>query len=74
MDIPKVKNLLIDTDKIKTLCEQNGMPFAELGRRIGLNERDLITRRLHNQYAFSADEFCLIADQFGLSLDELRKR
>lgn len=74
MENPKVKNSLIDTEKIKSLCEQNKIPFAELGRRIGLAERDLITRRLHNQYSFSADEFCLIADEFGLSLDELRKR
>ncbi|MBS4027209.1 MAG: helix-turn-helix transcriptional regulator [Ignavibacteriales bacterium] len=66
------KNKLIDVAKIKRLCEERNLSFAELGRRIGLLNRDLISRRLQNSYAILGDEVFLIADQLGVSADDLR--
>lgn len=66
------KNELVNVEKIKQLCEENNISIAELGRRIGLPMRESISRRLQNTYRMTADEIFLIADQFGVSADELR--
>lgn len=68
----QTKNELVDLDKIKILCEQKKMSFAELGRRIGLNWRDSISLRLQNRSTITADEIFLIAKELKVSADELR--
>lgn len=67
-----LKNELVDVEKIKALCDQNKISIAELGRRIGLPMRESISRRLKNSYTMTADEIFLIADELGVSADELR--
>lgn len=66
------KNELIDLEKIKRWCDDNHLSYAELGRRIGLPMRESISRRLTNQYTITGDEIFLIAEQMGVSADELR--
>lgn len=66
------KNELVNVEKIKQLCEEHNISIAELGRRIGLPMRESISRRLQNSYTMTADEIFLIADQFGISADDLR--
>lgn len=66
------RNQLIDLAKIKTLCSHKKISYAELGRRIGLPMREQISRRLQNSYKISADEIFLIADELGVSPNELR--
>lgn len=66
------KNELVDLEKIKKLCEQKNLSFAELGRRIGFNWRDSISLRLKNRSTITADEIFQIADALGVSTDELR--
>jgi transcriptional regulator with XRE-family HTH domain len=66
------RNKLIDVEKIKSLCEQKGIPFAEFGRRIGLPNRESISRRLLNQNTITADEVFLMADELGVPVEELR--
>lgn len=68
----KPKNELVDLDKIKKLCEQKNLSFAELGRRLGFEWRDQLSMRLKNRYTISADEIFLIADELGVPTDELR--
>lgn len=68
----KPKNEKVDLVKIKNLCEQNNLSFAELGRRIGLNWRDSISLRLQNRSTITADEIFSIADHLGVPVDELR--
>lgn len=68
----KQKNELVDLDKIKNLCEERSLSFAELGRRIGLNWRDSISLRLQNRSTITADEVFLIADELGVPADDLR--
>lgn len=68
----KPKNELVDLDKIKSLCSEKEISFAELGRKIGLNWRDSISLRLQNKSTISADEIFLIADELGVNVDELR--
>lgn len=70
--ITKTKNEYVDLKKIKELCNEKGLSIAELGRRIGLPMRDQIHRRLKNQYTLTADEVFLIADELGVSAEELR--
>jgi transcriptional regulator with XRE-family HTH domain len=69
--IKEPKNKFIDIEKIKALCSEQGMSFAELGRKIGLENRDLISRRLQNLYAFTADELVLVAKELGVSVNKL---
>ena len=69
---PSSKNELVDLEKIKSLCEKRNLSFAELGRRIGLNWRDSISLRLQNRSTITADEVFLIADELGVSANDLR--
>lgn len=66
------KNAQVDLMKIKDLCEQRNLSLAELGRRIGLNWRDSISLRLQNRSTITADEVFLMADELGVSADDLR--
>ncbi len=66
------KNKLIDVQKIKRLCESRGLAFANFGRRIGLPNRESISMRLKNQYTITGDELILMADELGVSVEELR--
>jgi transcriptional regulator with XRE-family HTH domain len=66
------RNELVNLDKIKDLCQKQNLSFAELGRRIGLKWRDSISLRLQNRSTMTADEVFLIADELGVSSDELR--
>lgn len=68
----KKKNEQIDISKIRGLCEQKRISLAELGRRIGLNDRQKMNARLQNDSVISADELFLIADELGVSVNELR--
>ena len=68
----KKKNEQIDISKIRELCEQKRISLAELGRRIGLNDRQKMNARLQNDSVISADELFLIADELGVSATELR--
>ncbi len=66
------KNEQINVDKIKELCKAKNLSMAELGRKIGLPMRESISRRLKNAYTMTADEIFLIADELGVSADDLR--
>ncbi len=66
------KNELIDLAKIRQLCEIKSLSISELGRQIGLPERQKINARLQNKNAFSGDELYLIADALGVNVNELR--
>ena len=68
----EIKNEQIDLVKIKQLCKDKQISFADLGRRIGLQMRESISRRLKNQYTITADEIFLIADELGVSVEDLR--
>jgi antitoxin component HigA of HigAB toxin-antitoxin module len=50
------KNHVVDVEKIKSLCEIRGIPLAEFGRRIGLDSREGISRRLQNKHKITGDE------------------
>lgn len=66
------RNDLIDLEKIKKLCDSKGLSIAELGRRVGLPMREQIHRRLNNQYTITGDEIFLIADELGVTANDLR--
>lgn len=66
------KNELIDLAKIRDLCEKKSLSISELGRQIGLPERQKINARLKNTNAITGDELYLIADVLGVSTDDLR--
>lgn len=66
------RNELVDVDKIKELCKSKDIKFAALGRKIGLSFRDSISRRLKNQCVITSDEIFKIADELGVSADDLR--
>lgn len=66
------KNQLINVEKIKLLLDRRGVPHAEFGRRIGLENRESISRRLKNQYTITGDELLKMADELGVSVEELR--
>lgn len=68
----KSKNELINIPKIRELCEQKSLAFAELGRRIGLNDRQKMNARLHNKSQISGDELFLISDALDVPVDDLR--
>lgn len=71
IEVKESKNKLIDVDKIKRLCKEQNISFAELGRKIGLSDRELISRRLQNSYSISGDELILIAENLNVSVKEL---
>lgn len=71
MDEPDEKNQLIDVDKIKTLLDARGVSHAEFGRRIGLDSRELISRRLQNKYAITGDELIRMAKELGVRVEDL---
>jgi transcriptional regulator with XRE-family HTH domain len=68
----KRKNRLIDVSRIRELCDDKNYSIAELGRRIGLDERQKINARLQNNNTITADELFLIADELDVSVDDLR--
>lgn len=63
---------MIDLDTIKALIAGRGMAVAEFGRRIGLRNRESISRRLQNKHAITGDELLRMADELGVSADDLR--
>ncbi|MBX3288412.1 MAG: helix-turn-helix transcriptional regulator [Acidobacteria bacterium] len=67
-----LKNSLIDLDKIRELCEEKGLSQAELGRRIGLTSRDLITKRLSNKYVITGDDLLKIAAVLDVPVEQLQ--
>ncbi len=69
--VKEPKNKLIDVEKIKRLCEEQNISVAELGRKIGLDSRELISRRLQNSYSITGDELILIAENLGVSVKDL---
>lgn len=72
MSTSVAKNQLIDLDAIKSLIAERGMAQAEFGRRIGLINRESISRRLQNKHAITADELLRMADELGVPVDDLR--
>lgn len=66
------KNELIDLAKIRKLCETKSFSISELGRQIGLPERQQINARLQNKNVIKGDELYLIADALGVSVEDLR--
>ena len=66
------RNELIDTVKIRHLAESNGLSMAELARRIGIN-RQKLHARMHQGTPITANELLQIADNLGVSADDLRK-
>jgi transcriptional regulator with XRE-family HTH domain len=71
MDTSEEKNRVVDVDKIRQLCEVRGIPFAEFGRRVGIDNREGISRRLQNRYKISGDELILMARELGVQVEEL---
>lgn len=71
MDKPN-RNKLVDVEKIRAICLDRGIPFAELGRRIGLESRESISRRLQNKHSVTGDELFMISDELGVPVSELR--
>lgn len=67
------RNQHIDVRKILDLCKANNISQADLGRRIGLKGRDLITKRLANRYIITGDELLKIAGVLNVRVEELRK-
>jgi transcriptional regulator with XRE-family HTH domain len=65
------KNHVVDVEKIKSLCEIRGIPLAEFGRRIGLDSREGISRRLQNKHKITGDELVLMARELGVSVEDL---
>jgi transcriptional regulator with XRE-family HTH domain len=74
LETKKLKNELIDLDKIRQLCDSRHLSIAELGRRIGLNERQKMNARLQNDNVITGDELLLIAQELGVSANDLRVR
>jgi transcriptional regulator with XRE-family HTH domain len=68
----KLKNELIDVTKIRDLCESRGLSIAELGRRVGLADRQKMNARLQNVSAITGDELLLIAAELNVSAESLR--
>lgn len=71
MDTSAEKNQVVDVSKIRSLCELRGIPFAEFGRRIGLDSREAISRRLQNKHKISGDELVLMARELGVQVEDL---
>ena len=67
----ETKNSLVNVERIKSLLNDRGVSYAEFGRRIGLENRESISRRLQNTYTITADELILMADELGVPVDTL---
>ncbi|CAN5354613.1 hypothetical protein BH10ACI2_BH10ACI2_00210 [soil metagenome] len=71
METARKMNEHVDVVRIRDLCETRGIPFAELGRRVGLCNREGISRRLQNKHKISGDELILMARELGVTVEEL---
>jgi transcriptional regulator with XRE-family HTH domain len=67
----RAKNQIIDVDRIKQMCETRGIPLAEFGRRVGIDSRELISRRLLNKYTITGDELIRMARELGVTVEDL---
>ncbi len=65
------KNKLVNTNKIKELLEARGISYAKFGRKVGLPNRESISRRLQNSYTITADELILMAAELGVPVEDL---
>ena len=69
----KNKNELIDVEKIRGLAEAKYKSLENFGRAVlGLEHRQLVYERLSKKSKITADEIFLIADDFGIKVDDLR--
>lgn len=71
METSNAKNQLVDVGLIRQMCETRGIPFAEFGRRVGLDSREAISKRLQNQHKISGDELIRMAKELGVTVEEL---
>lgn len=70
----KQKNELVDVAKIREIAEAKYKSLEMFGKKVlGLKHRQLVSERLANKSRFTADEIFTIAEDFGLSADDLRK-
>lgn len=61
----------MNVTRIKEMCESRGIPLAEFGRRVGIDTREGISRRLKNQYTITGDELIRMARELGVTVEDL---